>query len=119
MYRFGFVHFKAVDDAGHDKSYAKKIEMLEKIDVAIGEFLELIKDERVAICITGDHTTPIAIGDHTYEPVPFFVAPNVDSKHGDSCPAFNEVDCLLHGSLGRFPGSEIVPILKEATHVLF
>jgi F0F1-type ATP synthase assembly protein I len=29
---FGFVHFKAVDDAGHDKSVSKKIEMLEKVD---------------------------------------------------------------------------------------
>jgi 2,3-bisphosphoglycerate-independent phosphoglycerate mutase len=25
------------------------------------------------IVFTGDHTTPVSIGDHTYEPVPFAI----------------------------------------------
>jgi 2,3-bisphosphoglycerate-independent phosphoglycerate mutase len=33
---YGFVHIKAVDDAGHDKSRQIKIEQLEKSDQAIG-----------------------------------------------------------------------------------
>jgi len=23
------------------------------------------------VCVTGDHTTPVAYGDHSHEPVPF------------------------------------------------
>jgi len=73
-YDFGFVHFKAVDDAGHDKSVEKKVEMIEKVDKALGEFLELTKDLSLIVCVTGDHTTPVMLGDHTYEAVPFLVA---------------------------------------------
>ena len=35
-YEFGFVHIKAVDDAGHDKDLAMKVSQLEKIDQALG-----------------------------------------------------------------------------------
>lgn len=35
-YDFGFVHIKAVDDAGHDKDRHLKIDLLEKIDDALG-----------------------------------------------------------------------------------
>lgn len=33
---FGFVHVKAVDDAGHDKNLQMKITQIEKADQAIG-----------------------------------------------------------------------------------
>ena len=59
--------------------------MLEKIDWAIGEFLELVKDEEVIICVTGDHTTPVKNGDQTYEAVPIIVSKNTGSKQADEC----------------------------------
>lgn len=31
-YDFGFIHIKAVDDAGHDKSGEKKVESIEKVN---------------------------------------------------------------------------------------
>lgn len=34
-YNFGFVHIKAVDDAGHDKSLEKKTEYIKKVDEMI------------------------------------------------------------------------------------
>lgn len=70
-YDFCFLHIKAVDDAGHDKSFEKKKIYLEKVDNMLGEIIENYKGkEDVYICVTGDHTTPISVGDHTYEPVP-------------------------------------------------
>ena len=39
-YDFGFVHIKAVDDAGHDKRLDIKVEQLEKIDRAIAVLVE-------------------------------------------------------------------------------
>ena len=41
-YDFGFVHIKAVDDAGHDKSLSHKVEQLEKSDKAIGTLLDSV-----------------------------------------------------------------------------
>lgn len=74
-YDFGFVHIKAVDDAGHDKNLLMKVEQLEKTDRAFGKMIEKLQisfhGKDVIICITGDHTTPVRYGDHTYEPVPF------------------------------------------------
>ena len=35
-YDFGFMHIKAVDDAGHDKRLDMKISQLEKIDLSLG-----------------------------------------------------------------------------------
>lgn len=39
-YDFGFVHIKAVDDAGHDKNLLMKVEQLEKTDRAFGKMIE-------------------------------------------------------------------------------
>jgi 2,3-bisphosphoglycerate-independent phosphoglycerate mutase len=43
-YDFGFVHIKAVDDAGHDKNMDIKIEQFEKIDAAIALLLKGIEE---------------------------------------------------------------------------
>jgi len=37
---FGFMHIKAVDDAGHDKNLAIKVSQLEKVDEAVGILIE-------------------------------------------------------------------------------
>jgi 2,3-bisphosphoglycerate-independent phosphoglycerate mutase len=34
-YEFGFLHVKAIDDAGHDKNLKVKIEQLEKVDAML------------------------------------------------------------------------------------
>lgn len=39
MYNFGFCHLKAVDDAGHDHDFEKKVYYLEKIDQMIGSVM--------------------------------------------------------------------------------
>ena len=43
QYDFGFVHIKAVDDAGHDKDFKIKVEQLEKSDRALGKLIEKFK----------------------------------------------------------------------------
>ena len=62
-YDFGFVHVKAVDDAGHDKNSQIKVEQLEKTDKAIKLLIDGLKDEgnEFIICVTGDHTTPVSM----------------------------------------------------------
>ncbi|KAJ3681027.1 hypothetical protein LUZ60_015516 [Juncus effusus] len=76
-YDFGFLHIKAIDDAGHDKATGLKVLGLEAVDRAICQLAKLLWQAEVSgrfqyfLCVTGDHSTPVEYGDHSYEPVPF------------------------------------------------
>ena len=66
-YDFGFVHIKAVDDAGHDKDSDMKVTQLEKVDRALAKLVNMtgqhaLENEATTdyiLCVTGDHTTPV------------------------------------------------------------
>ncbi|KAE9595244.1 putative phosphoglycerate mutase (2,3-diphosphoglycerate-independent) [Lupinus albus] len=76
-YDFGFLHIKAIDDAGHDKASILKLKGLEAVDTAIGQLARLLWEAESSgkfeffLCVTGDHSTPVEYGDHSFEPVPF------------------------------------------------
>lgn len=101
---FIFLHIKAVDDAGHDKSLKKKIEYLEKVDEMVAMIYEKQKED-IVICLTGDHTTPWSYGDHTFQPVPVSMSKLswIKNNKKSIVKAYNEIDCLK-GELGRFCG---------------
>jgi 2,3-diphosphopglycerate-independent phosphoglycerate mutase len=85
-YDFGFVHVKGTDDAGHDKSHQIKVEQFEKCDVMIENFINAVKDDeqnQYIVIVTGDHTTPTQVGDHTYEPVPIMIS-LLSNYHGQN-----------------------------------
>jgi 2,3-bisphosphoglycerate-independent phosphoglycerate mutase len=70
----------------------------------------------------------VSIGDHTFEPVPFAVSTYSAIAHhlqiekleeksdllslNDSVERYDEISAC-EGSLGRFPGSELIGILKR------
>ncbi|KAJ4780290.1 hypothetical protein LUZ62_019874 [Rhynchospora pubera] len=76
-YDFGFLHIKAIDDAGHDKATILKVRGLEAVDQAVGQLAKLLWQAEASgsfqyyLCVTGDHSTPVEYGDHSFEPVPF------------------------------------------------
>lgn len=78
-YDFGFLHIKAIDDAGHDKASILKVKALEAVDTAIGQLARLLweaestRNFQFFLCVTGDHSTPVEYGDHSFEPVPFAI----------------------------------------------
>ena len=133
-YDFCFIHIKAVDDTGHDKNLSKRLEMLEKINDMVGYLLNKLKlitttTSKYAIAITGDHSTPIVFGEHSYEPVPFtlclvdnlvneqeHVIMNDMQKElmnlKDNVVRYNEVDCG-YGCLGRFTGQDMMSVIKK------
>ena len=116
-YVFGFLHVKAVDDAGHDSNLPLKITFLGKIDEMLGEIIQSDIEGNVTVVITGDHSTPVMYGDHSYEPVPFVICKVADvRKNGlkyDWVEKFSECEAgRLHSLLGRFPGSEVKHIIK-------
>lgn len=155
---------QAIDDAGHDKATVFKVKGLEAVDRTIVQLAkqlwqaESTGEYQYYICITGDHSTPVEYGDHSFEPVPFSlcrlkdfvgavggeshlletsldpfplpaIEPGEDLAYdpqsqepkqgsrqgpafkGDTVFEFNEI-AATRGFLGRFPGSEMMGIIK-------
>ena len=79
-YDLGFLHVKAVDDAGHDGNLALKVNLLRAVGEMVRQLARLLWRHQqetgieYVLCCTGDHSTPAAFGDHSHEPVPFTVA---------------------------------------------
>ncbi|WNZ28778.1 MAG: cofactor-independent phosphoglycerate mutase [Candidatus Bathyarchaeota archaeon] len=72
-YDLVFVHVEAPDEAGHAKDYELKIKTIEDLDKRlIGRIMDNI-DQDVALAVLPDHPTPIKIGTHTRDPVPFAI----------------------------------------------
>ncbi|KAH9622896.1 hypothetical protein KSS87_010085 [Heliosperma pusillum] len=103
-YDFGFLHIKAIDDAGHDKATVFKVKGLEVVDRAIGQLAKLLWQAESTgkfeyfLCVTGDHSTPVEYGDHSFEPVPFTLCRLKDfvgAKGGESV--------VMETSLESFP----------------
>ena len=111
QYDFGFVHVKGVDDAGHDKDLDRKVEQIEKSDVAIGLLLESLRQKcyETIVCVTGDHTTPVKYGDHSHEPVPFVIG-RAKGSPVDAGLKFDEIQCAS-GRMGRISGTQIIPFM--------
>ena len=112
-YEFLVLHIKGVDDAGHDRSLSKKVEML----LRAGEALELLWNQcpvGTTVAVTGDHSTPVLLGDHSCEPVPVSIAKKTacGSQPRDGLTKFSEIECVA-GSLGRFVGMNLVPTMKR------
>ncbi|KAL8528547.1 hypothetical protein ACS0TY_006100 [Phlomoides rotata] len=103
-YDFGFLHIKAIDDAGHDKASVFKVKGLETVDRAIGQLAKLLWQAESTgafqyyICVTGDHSTPVEYGDHSFEPVPFALC-----RLKDFVGAVGGESHLLEISLDPFP----------------
>lgn len=117
-FEFCFLHVKGYDETGHDRLLNKRLEFCRKIEEMLLLFLTMAaaESEDCLIAITGDHSTPLHLGDHSYEPVPFTVCSKEAywrEKHffiTDDCSSFDEI-AAARGVLGRFPGREVMPML--------
>jgi 2,3-bisphosphoglycerate-independent phosphoglycerate mutase len=69
-----FVHVEAPDEAGHVRDYAQKVKTIEDLDKRfLGRILGALK-EPCSIALLPDHPTPIKVGTHTRDPVPFAIS---------------------------------------------
>ncbi len=102
---FLFVHHKDTDTAGHSGDFAAKVAAIEAFDRSLPGFIDAGLD---VIAITGDHSTPTSMGEHSWHPVPLLIhskrALPVDNLR------FTERDCL-RGELGLLRGFELMPLL--------
>ncbi len=104
-YDLVFLHIKATDVFGHDSNCKKKAQFIEKIDKAIKPLMKL---KNTPIIITGDHTTPCSVGEHTSDPVPILIY--ADEIPNDKIKVFNEKNCAK-GELGLIYGKHLMPII--------
>lgn len=102
-----FVHVEAPDEAGHSRDYRLKVKAIEDLDKRlIGRILNGLKEE-CTVAILPDHPTPIKIGTHTRDPVPFAIyAPSVES---DGVKKFDEFSAKK-GKFGSIEGESFMSI---------
>jgi 2,3-bisphosphoglycerate-independent phosphoglycerate mutase len=107
-----FVHVEAPDEAGHVKDFKLKVKTIEDLDKRLlGKILEGLK-EPYAITVLPDHPTPIKIGTHTREPVPFAVqSPRIKA---DGVQKFDEFSAK-NGGFGLVEHDGVVSFLLSAT----
>ncbi len=106
-----FVHVEAPDEAGHIKDYNLKVKTIEDLDKRLlGRILSSL-NEPYAIAILPDHPTPIGIGTHSRDPVPFAIAsPNLKP---DGVEKYDEFSAAK-GAFGLVENNYLLPLLISA-----
>jgi 2,3-bisphosphoglycerate-independent phosphoglycerate mutase len=98
-----YVHFKETDLPGHDNKPFEKKAMIEYLDKSFFKFLARIAPpKKIKIVVTGDHSTPCKLKNHSADPVPVLF-------YNSSLPRekkFGESECRK-GSLGKIIGKEL------------
>lgn len=106
---FVLVNLKGPDIAGHDFNTAMKIRAIEKVDRLVGYLLAHI-DNNTYIAVTADHCTPVAVGDHTGEPVALEIwGPHVRT---DQVASYGERPSAM-GGINRVVGTDLMPMLTS------
>jgi 2,3-bisphosphoglycerate-independent phosphoglycerate mutase len=107
-----FVHVEAPDEAGHAKDYRLKVKAIEDFDKRLlGRMLKGLK-KPYAIAVLPDHPTPIRIGTHTKDPVPFAIqSPLVDA---DGVQKFDEFSAR-NGAFSMVEQERLISLLISST----
>ncbi|MCW4029414.1 MAG: cofactor-independent phosphoglycerate mutase [Candidatus Bathyarchaeota archaeon] len=103
-----FVHVEAPDEAGHVQDVKLKVKTIEDLDKRmLGRILGGMK-EPYAVAILPDHPTPIALGTHSRDPVPFAIA--APSMQPDGVEKFDEASAAK-GGYGLVTKQYLLPLL--------
>ena len=103
-----FVHVEAPDEAGHVRDFKLKVKTIEDLDKRlVGRILKGLR-EPFAIAILPDHPTPITVGTHTRDPVPFTVCSPFLKP--DGVHKFDEFSARK-GAFGLVEGGRFMPLL--------
>ena len=100
---FFFIHIKKTDSYAEDGDFEAKVHEIEAVDAEIPRILELGPG---ALIVTGDHSTPAALGSHSWHPVPTLLwSPNAIPDAGQH---FGERACAA-GHLGLCHATTLIP----------
>ncbi|MCW4018844.1 MAG: cofactor-independent phosphoglycerate mutase [Candidatus Bathyarchaeota archaeon] len=102
-----FVHVEAPDEAGHVKDYSLKVKTIEDLDQRlIGRLLKALK-EPCGVALLPDHPTPIKVGTHTRDPVPFTIY--FPSTKPDDVQSFDEFSAK-NGAFGLVTNESLMSL---------
>jgi len=108
-YDFVFLHIKWTDSLSEDGKFMEKKKFIESADTC---FEPLTKLTNTLIAITGDHSTPCTLKQHSADPVPILISgPGVRI---DDVKNFGERYCAK-GGLGIFSGKYLMPEILNIT----
>jgi 2,3-bisphosphoglycerate-independent phosphoglycerate mutase len=94
------LHIKGADIAAHDRRPELKVQFIERIDAALGEFLAQLGDKPLRIAVASDHATLSENGQHGADPLPVLIwGPRIEA---DDVDRFDEASAA-GGELHRFP----------------
>jgi 2,3-bisphosphoglycerate-independent phosphoglycerate mutase len=87
---YAYVHIKETDLPGHDNKPVEKKLMLEHVDKTLFNFLrKFAPPKNIKILVTGDHSTPCKLKDHSADPVPvLFYNKSVPKQSKVMIPSF-------------------------------
>jgi 2,3-bisphosphoglycerate-independent phosphoglycerate mutase len=102
---FFFIHVKGTDQAGEDGDFDAKVATIETVDQALPALLALRPD---VLCVSGDHSTPVPVKQHSWHPVPTLV--HAPFCGADRLPRFHE-RCARAGSLGVIASKDLMAVL--------
>jgi 2,3-bisphosphoglycerate-independent phosphoglycerate mutase len=104
-YDFFFVHIKKTDSYGEDGNFDKKVHEIEAVDALLPRILAL---DPSALIITGDHSTPCLMRQHSWHPVPVLFYAKLCRP--DGIASFGEGACRQGGLGVRFPAYELMSL---------
>ncbi len=110
-----YLHVEACDEASHEGNLKLKIKCIEDFDKRllsrVLEKLRAIKDD-VRVAVLPDHPTPVELGKHVDDPVPFAIYDR--QQKPDNVQAFDELSCAK-GSYGLLEGDAFIRELFKDT----
>jgi 2,3-bisphosphoglycerate-independent phosphoglycerate mutase len=104
-YDYFFLHVKAPDACGEDGDFDGKVSAIEDVDERLIEIVEHAPD---VLVVTGDHSTPSRLGQHSWHPSPCVFWG--DTVRPDEISIFGERSCD-GGALGVFPAQAIMALM--------
>lgn len=108
-----FVHVEAPDEAGHMRDSKLKVKTIEDLDRRlVGRILDGLK-EPCAIAFLPDHPTPITVGTHTRDPVPFTISSPLIAS--DGVQKFDEFSAK-NGKYGLVTEVSLMDLFIATTH---
>ncbi|MDE1724678.1 MAG: 2,3-bisphosphoglycerate-independent phosphoglycerate mutase [Thaumarchaeota archaeon] len=101
-----YVHIKGPDEFGHDGDAVGKMQNIEEIDKRFfGTLLDNIDTSKVAVVVSGDHSTPCINKSHSDDPVPVLVSGDMVKKDGTT--RFTE-EQAKKGKMGLLMGADVI-----------
>ncbi len=102
---FYFLHVKDTDRYGEDADFAAKVTAIETVDRLLPRLRALEPD---VLVVTADHSTPAAMGAHSWHPVPVLIHGRY--ARADDIAPFDEYRCR-GGGLGLRPGVHLMGLV--------